>query len=117
MSQSSLHNIHKLLGCPEMLPTFLVAFHENMKARVQFHGSMSKTFLSCRGVKQGCILALTLFNIFSSLLAHAFLEEDGVISHVDHWATSFWSCFFILIFLCFLMLFGALSPKMTLVFS
>jgi len=34
-----------------------------------------------------------------------------------HWATNFWSCFFILIFWCFLMFFGALSPKMTLVFS
>jgi len=33
-----------------------------------------------------------------------------------HWATNFWSCFFILIFWCFLMFFGALSPKITLFF-
>jgi len=38
-------------------------------------------------------------------------------SELFHWATNFWSCFLILIFWCFLMFFGALSPKMTLVFS
>ena len=64
VSRSGLYNILKLLGCPETLLSILVAFHENMKARVQFHGSMSKTFPICRGVKQGCILAPTLFGIF-----------------------------------------------------
>jgi len=34
-----------------------------------------------------------------------------------HWATNFWSCFFYFDFLVFLDVFGALSPKMTLVFS
>ena len=53
-----------------------------MKARVQFDGSMSKTFPICRGVKQGCVLAPTLFGIFfSALLAHAFPQEDGIRLH------------------------------------
>ena len=52
------------------------------KARVQFDGSMSKTFPICRGVKQGCVLAPTLFGIvFSALLAHAFPQEDGIMLH------------------------------------
>jgi len=34
VSQSDLYNILKLLGCPETLLSILVAFHENMKARV-----------------------------------------------------------------------------------
>jgi len=37
--------------------------------------------------------------------------------HQKHWATNFGLVFFIFIFWCFLMFFGALSPKMTLVFS
>jgi len=50
-----------------------------MKARVQFDGSMSKTFPISRGVKQGCVLAPTLFAIFcSALLAHAFPEDDKI---------------------------------------
>ena len=57
VSRSALYNILKLLGCPETLLSVLVALHENMKARVQFDGSMSKTFPICRGVKQGCVLA------------------------------------------------------------
>ena len=79
VSRSGLYNILKLLGCPETLLSILVAFHENMKARVQFDGSMSKTFPICRGVKQGCVLAPTLFGIFfSALFAHAFPQEDGI---------------------------------------
>jgi len=82
VSRSGLYNILKLLGCPETLLSILVAFHENMKARVQFDGSMSKTFPICRGFKQGCVLAPTLFGIFfTALLAHAFPEEDGIMLH------------------------------------
>ena len=53
-----------------------------MKARVQFDGSMSKTIPICRGVKQGCVLAPTLFGIFfSAFLAHAFSQEDGIMRY------------------------------------
>ena len=79
VSRSGLYNILKLLGCPETLLSILVAFHENMKARVQFDGSMSKTFPICRGVKQGCVLAPTLFGIFFQLflytLSHRRMES------------------------------------------
>jgi len=82
VSRSGLYNILKLLGCPEMLLSIPVAFHENMKARVQFDGSMSKTFPICRGVKHGCILAPTLFGIFFSAdFAHIFPQEDGIMFH------------------------------------
>jgi len=67
VSRSGLYNILKLLGCPETLLSILVAFYENMKARVQLDGSMSKTFPICRGVKQGCVLAnIVWHNFFSS---------------------------------------------------
>jgi len=64
---SRSYNIPKLLGCPEALLSLLVELHDNMKARVQFDGSVSKTFPICREVKQGCVLAPTLFGIFFQL--------------------------------------------------
>jgi len=83
VSRSGLYKILKLLGCPETLLSVHIAFHENMKARVQFDGSMSNTFPICRDVKQGCVLAQTLLGIFvSALLAHAFPAEDGVMLHI-----------------------------------
>ena len=49
-----------------------------MKATVQFDGSTSESFNINCGVKQGCVLAPTLFSIFFSvLLQHAFKESPG----------------------------------------
>ena len=53
-----------------------------MEATVNFEGSTSESFGVRCGVKQGCVLAPTLFGIFfSALLHHAFgddLDEDSV---------------------------------------
>jgi len=51
-----------------------------------------------------------------TLLTIACANSANLQNGVNHWATNFWSCFFIFIFWRFLMFFGALSPKMTLVF-
>ena len=49
------------------------SFHTSMKGTVQFNGSSSGPFDIHRGVKQGCVLAPTLFGIFFALLLrHAF---------------------------------------------
>ena len=60
-----------------------MSFHEDMKGSVLFDGSSSAVFPIKSGVKQGCVLAPTLFGIFFSLLlSHAFSEsEDGVFLH------------------------------------
>jgi len=63
--------------------------------------------------------------IFTSLLYVGFdrINHNNLIfkamknHHARHWATNFWSCLFYFDFLVFLDVFGALSPKMTLVFS
>ena len=51
-----------------------------MKATIQYEGSMSNPFDIKSGVKQGCVLAPTLFNIFFALLLkHAFgTSTEGV---------------------------------------
>ena len=68
---------------PPKLLSLIVSFHENMQGTVQFDGTNSDSFSIKNGVKQGCVLAPTLFGIFFSLLLkYAFDDsEDGVYIH------------------------------------
>ena len=51
-----------------------------MKGIVKFDGNLSEPFNICNDVKQGCVLAPTLFGIFFSiLLNHAFGDvNEGI---------------------------------------
>ena len=73
VSRDGLFKILPLIGCPPKLLSFLESFHNNMHGTVRFDGNMSEAFNIRSGVKQGCVLAPTLFGIFFSvLLKHAF---------------------------------------------
>ena len=62
---------------PPKLLSMIMSFHQDMSGTVQFDGSCSEPFPVRNGVKQGCVLAPTLFGIFFSLLLnHAFRESD-----------------------------------------
>ena len=67
---------------PKLL-RMITSFHEDMKGTVQYDGSSSEPFPIKSGVKQGCVLAPTLFGIFFSLLlSHAFKQSnDGAYLH------------------------------------
>ena len=54
-------------GCPPTLQTMVEFFQSNMKRTVQFNSSSVYPFEIRCGVKQGCILALTIFGIFFAL--------------------------------------------------
>ena len=71
------------IGCPSKLFSVIRSFHTDTKATVQFDGSLSEPFTIRSGVKQGCVLAPTLFGIFfSMLLKHAFgSSTEGVYLH------------------------------------
>ena len=68
------------IGCPPRLHSLIVSFHSNMKGTVQFNGNLSKPFDMHSGVKQGCVLAPTLFGIFFALLLrHTFgTAQEGI---------------------------------------
>ena len=58
-------------GCP--LRFIVRQFHDSMRARVQNDGEFSEPFEVTNGVKQGCVMASTLFNMmFSAMLMDAF---------------------------------------------
>ena len=58
----------------------IISFHQDMQSTICFDGATSDPFLVSSGVKQGCILAPSLFGIFfSMLLQYAFADcEEGV---------------------------------------
>ena len=73
VSRQSLYLTLKSIGCPPKLLNVITSFHEEMSACIQFDGNTSERFEIKSGVKQGCVLAPTLFGIyFAALLHHAF---------------------------------------------
>ena len=57
-------------------------FHGGMLARVRNDGEFSDPFPVTNGVKQGCVLASTLFNMmFSAMFTDAFQDGDNGIRY------------------------------------
>ena len=80
VSRSGLFSLLQKTGCPPKLLQMVTSFHEDMHSTVCFNGGTSEAFPVSSGVKQGCVLAPTLFGIFfSMLLQYAFAEcEEGI---------------------------------------
>ena len=65
-------------GCPAKFIAMVRQSHEGMLARVQNDGESSDPFPVTNRVKQGCVLASTLFSMmFSAMLIDAFQEGDN----------------------------------------
>jgi len=80
VGRTGLWQLLRKYGCPEKFTAMIEALHTGMKANVSVGGEASETFGVTNGVKQGCVLAPTLFSIFlSAMLEEAFQDmEDGV---------------------------------------
>ena len=83
VSRSGLFKLLQKIGCPPHLLAVVTSFHGNMHSIVCFNGATSEAFPVSSGVKQGCVLAPTLFGIFfSMLLQYAFKDcSEGVYIH------------------------------------
>ena len=83
VSRSGLFHILKKVSCPPRLLAIVESFHTDMQSTVCYNGATSEPFPISSGVKQGCVLAPTLFGIFfSTLLSYAFQNnDDGVYLH------------------------------------
>ena len=83
VSRRGLFNPLKKIGCPPKLLSVISSFHNNMNGTVNYDGATSEPFAVHSGVKQGCVLAPTLFSIFFSImLSYAFKEStEGVFLH------------------------------------
>jgi hypothetical protein len=80
VNREALWRVMERVGCPPKFIKITRSFHDGMYARVMDHGQLSDPFSISNGVKQGCVLAPTLFSIlFSALLSDAFVNSnDGV---------------------------------------
>ncbi|XP_069187191.1 uncharacterized protein [Procambarus clarkii] len=73
VSRDGLFKILPKIGCQPRLLSIIRSFNENMRGTVVFDGLTSDAFDIRGGVKQGCVLAPTLFGIFFAvMLQHAF---------------------------------------------
>ncbi len=90
VSRSGLFKILKKVGCPSRLLAVTQSFHEDMQSTVCYNGATSEPFPMSSGVKQGCMLAPTLFGIFfSMLLSYAFHgNDDGLTGASSTWPDS-----------------------------
>lgn len=70
VSRKGLFYLLKKIGCPSQLLSITVSFHGDMKGAISYDDKVSESFLMQRGVKQGYVLAPTLFYLayVSSLL-------------------------------------------------
>ena len=86
VSRSGLFKLLRKIGCTPHLLAEISSFHENMHSTVNCNGSTSEAFKVSSRVKQGCVLAPTLFSIFfSMLLQYAFKNcREGVFLHTRY---------------------------------
>ena len=63
ISRPGLWSILSKLGCPPKFISMVRSLHDGMMARVIENGDVSDPFPVTNGVKQGCVLAPTLFSL------------------------------------------------------
>ena len=80
VSREGLWKITAKFGCLAKFIVMVRQFHDSMLARVQNDGEFSDPFPVTNGIKQGCVLASTLFSMmFSAMLTDAFQDGDNCI--------------------------------------
>nr|VZI49109.1 unnamed protein product [Spirometra erinaceieuropaei] len=76
VNREGLWKIMQKFGCPERFTQIVRQLHDGMMARVTDNGAVSEAFAVTNGVKQGCVLAPTLFSLmFTAMLMDAYRDE------------------------------------------
>ena len=80
VNRETLWLILSKLGCPTKFVNLIHQFHDDIAGQVLSDGEESEPFSISNGVKQGCVLAPVLFNLFfTCVLNHAIRDlEQGV---------------------------------------
>ena len=81
VNRDALWKVLKCYGCPDRFLSLVKGFHQKMNARVCSQGEYSDPIEVKNGVKQGCVLAPTLFSIYlSAVIDDAFRDTSGGVS-------------------------------------
>ena len=63
------------LGVPDVLVDIVQSFHSNMVARIRVDGELLEEIGVSNGLRQGCTMAPTLFNLYACVVAERWLER------------------------------------------
>ena len=63
------------LGVPDVLVEIVMSFHSNMQPKVRVDGELLEEIEVTNGLRQGCIMAPTLFNLFACAVAERWTER------------------------------------------
>ena len=77
VDRDMLWKLLRRYGCPQTFTRVLRSFHDGMTARICGGDGCSDSFSVGHGVKQGCVLAPTLFTIFLAAVLKSMPEELG----------------------------------------
>jgi len=75
VDRESLWKVLRVYGVHEHLILLVKGLHEGSQAAVRLDGTLGPWFDISRGVKQGCVLAPLLFNVFIDFVARKALHE------------------------------------------
>ena len=82
VNRDLLWKVLEKFGCPPKFIGVIKDFHQGMNASVSAAGETSEPFGVIAGVKQGCVLAPVLFNLFVTAVLHMIhenpREENGI---------------------------------------
>ncbi|VDN37135.1 unnamed protein product [Dibothriocephalus latus] len=80
VNRPGLWKVMQKFGCPKHFTHMVRQLHDGMKARVTEYGTVSEAFAVTNGVKQGCVLAPTLFSLMCpAMLTDACRDERPAI--------------------------------------
>ena len=74
VSRKRLWMIMERLGCPSKFLSMVIRLHKDQRGQVKLNSDLSGSFPIVNGVKQGCVLAPTLFSIFFSMMLKQVIE-------------------------------------------
>ena len=94
ISRPGLWSILSKLGCPPKFISMVRSLHDGMMARVIENGDVSDPFPVTNGVKQGCVLAPTLFSLHAvcwNIVCGARQDQCWHHDPLQKWRALLWS--------------------------
>ena len=81
INRDALWKLLSRYGCPSNFTTILALLHDKMRETALINGNKTEPVTIRTGVKQGCVIAPTLFTIY--LCALLFLVRDRLLCGVE----------------------------------